>query len=55
MNSGVNFIATAHGSSIEEVLRRPNIKTLVDAGVFKKAVVLAGKDAPCRIKGVVSF
>ena len=55
MNSGVNFIATAHGSSIEEVLRRPNIKTLVNAGVFKKAVVLSGKDAPCGIKGVVSF
>ncbi len=55
MNSGVNFIATAHGSSIEEVLRRPNIKTLVNAGVFKKAVVLSGKEAPCGIKGVVSF
>ena len=55
MNSGVNFIAPAHGSSMEEVLRRPNIKTLINAGVFKKAVVLAGKDEPCHVKGVVSF
>ena len=55
MNSGVSFIATAHGSSVEEVLRRPNIKTLVNAGVFKKAVILFGKDNPCGVKGVVSF
>lgn len=55
MNSGVEFIATAHGGSFEEVIRRPNIKTLINAGVFKKAIVLEGKNSPCRIKGVVSF
>ena len=55
MNSGVDFIATAHGNSFEDVMRRPNIKTLVNAGVFKKAVVLEGKNAPCRVKGVISF
>ncbi len=55
MNTGVNFIATAHGSSMEEVLRRPNIKRLVNAGAFKKAVVLYGKDEPCRVKEMVVF
>ncbi len=55
MNSGVEFIATTHGSNFEEVIRRPNIKPLINAGVFKKAVVLEGKNAPCSIKGVVSF
>ena len=55
MNSGVEFIATAHGGGFEEVIRRPNIKALINAGVFKKAVVLEGKNAPCRVKGVVSF
>lgn len=55
MNSGVEFVATAHGGSLEEVIRRPNIKTLINAGVFRKAVILEGKNAPCRVKGVVSF
>ena len=55
VNSGVEFIATAHGNSLEEVIRRPNIKALINAGVFKKAVVLAGRNDPCGIKGVVSF
>ncbi len=55
VNTGVNFIATAHGSSMEEVLRRPNIKRLVNAGAFKKAVVLYGKENPCKVKELVAF
>ena len=55
VNTGVSFIATAHGSSMEEVLRRPNIKRLVNAGAFKKAVVLCGKDNPCKVKEMVVF
>ncbi len=55
VNTGVNVIATAHGSSIDEVMKRPNIKCLVDAGVFKKAVVLKGKNEPCKVKGTVDF
>ena len=55
VNTGVSFIATAHGSSFEEVLRRPNIKRLVDAGAFKKAVVLKGKEEPCMVKEMVTF
>ncbi len=55
VNTGVSFIATAHGSSLEEVLRRPNIKRLVNAGAFKKAVVLCGKENPCSVKEMVVF
>ncbi len=55
VNSGVEFIATAHGGSFAEVLRRPNIKILIDSGVFKKAVVLEGKEAPCKVKEIISF
>lgn len=55
VNTGVDIIATAHGSCIDEVLKRPNIKSLVDAGAFKKAVVLSGKNEPCTVKGIVDF
>lgn len=55
VNTGVDIIATAHGSCIDEVLKRPNIKSLVDAGAFKKAVVLSGKNEPCAVKGIVDF
>lgn len=55
INTGVRFIATAHGSSMEEVLRRPNIKRLVNSGAFEKAVVLWGKEKPCKVKELVVF
>ncbi|MBO7179142.1 MAG: hypothetical protein J6V78_02265 [Clostridia bacterium] len=55
MNSGVGFIATAHGSSFKEVLSRPNIKKLVDSKVFKKAVVLKGKNSPCEVAEVIEL
>ena len=55
MNSGVNFIATAHGGDFKEVLSRPNIKKLVDSKVFKKAVVLKGKSAPCEVAEVINL
>lgn len=37
-NTGVPLIATAHGKSAAEVVRRPNIKVLCDAGVFRYLV-----------------
>ena len=55
MNCGVGVIATAHGGSYDEVIRRPNIKRLVKSGVFKKMVILNGKESPCTVKEAVSF
>lgn len=55
INSGVNFVATAHGSSFEEVLRRPNIKRLINAKVFEKVVVLEGKNAPCKVRELINI
>ena len=55
VNSGVDFIATAHGHTYDEVLRRPNIKALINAGVFKKVVVLWGSERPCCIKEIMSL
>ena len=55
VNSGVGFIATAHGNNFEEVVRRPNIKKLINAGVFKKIVILEGRDSPCKVKEMVAL
>lgn len=37
-NSGVPLLASAHAGSFDGLLRRPNIKTLIDAGVFEKYI-----------------
>ncbi len=40
VNSGVKFIASVHGKSIDEVLKREHIKKLADYGIFEYAVLL---------------
>lgn len=39
-NSGVPFIATAHGNNLSDVLKRPNIKELIEHKVFDTFVKL---------------
>ena len=43
-NSGVPLIATAHAKSREELMRRPNIRMLIDAGVFSYLIGINRKD-----------
>ncbi|MBQ5782566.1 MAG: Flp pilus assembly complex ATPase component TadA [Oscillospiraceae bacterium] len=40
INTGVKFICTAHGESIEQVLKRPPIKLLADSGIFRRFVLV---------------
>lgn len=47
-NTGVPFIATTHGKSIEEIMMRPNIRTLVDHGVFRSFARLERCETGCR-------
>jgi len=40
VNSGVKIIATAHGSSMEDLKRRKSLCSLIEQGIFKKIVFL---------------
>ncbi|MBQ1203496.1 MAG: hypothetical protein IIX61_06825, partial [Loktanella sp.] len=40
-NTGVHLIASAHGGSVEQALRRPCVRTLYEAGVFGLFVLLS--------------
>ena len=40
MHSGVRLIATAHAESIRGLYARPQIRRLIEAGVFDTAVLL---------------
>ncbi len=53
VNSGVGFVATAHGSSIDEAMTRPQINLLIKSKAFKKAAVLCGKENPCEVKEII--
>ena len=45
-NAGVSVIATAHGSSVKEIVKRPSISSLIQQSIFTRYVILS------RNKGV---
>jgi len=53
LNCGVKMIATAHASTVDELLRRRQIARLLEYGAFEKIVMLGDADAPGCIKNIV--
>jgi len=49
MNAGVPVIASAHASSLEEALRRPQLRMLIDSGAVTWLFCLAGAAEPGKI------
>jgi stage III sporulation protein AA len=52
MNTGATVLATAHGQSVEELLRRPSLNYLLRQGMFERVVVLSRRKGPGTIEGV---
>lgn len=50
LNSGVSVIATAHATSLEELLKRKHIKNLIMTGAFEHIVILNDRKNPCIVK-----
>ncbi len=53
MNAGVQMIMTAHGYSIEDVLKRPTINTLLHIQLFDRFIEMSQTNSPSRIKRVL--
>lgn len=49
---GSNLIATAHGSSMEDLKRKDWMKPVLEGGMFKRIVVLGRKQGKCVIGGI---
>lgn len=54
MNAGVPVLATAHAKDEEELLNRPQIKRLIDAGAISKIVLLKGAKTPGKVRKVLT-
>lgn len=52
LNAGVAVVASAHAGSLQELKARPQIAVLLDAGAFKTAVQLKGRQEPGVIQAV---
>ncbi len=52
MNSGVDFVISAHLRYKEELFLRAPLKALIENGTFSKLVMLKGGLSPCVIEGI---
>lgn len=55
INSGVKVIATVHGRDMEEILKRPGVRNLMDRRAFERVVILSRKNGPGTIDEILSF
>lgn len=53
MNAGTTLIATAHGSSIHELERRPALGSLLEHGAFERIVILSRAAGPGTLEEII--
>jgi stage III sporulation protein AA len=53
--SGVTLLATAHGTSLEDVERRPGLARLVRRGAFERLVVLSRRQGPGTVEQIANL
>ena len=52
VNTGVYFICSAHCESLDQLYKRPNIKILIENGIFEKLVLIEHKNIEFYIKDI---
>lgn len=53
VGAGVELIATAHGGTLEEIMKRDIIKKILMTGAFDNIVLLKGKAEPCKVESII--
>lgn len=54
INCGCRLLATVHGSSYEEICRKPVLNELAESGVFERYVILTKKNRPGQVKEILN-
>jgi stage III sporulation protein AA len=54
LNAGVTIITTAHGSSLEELKKRPTLKELMEINVFKRFLILGFSNGVGSLEKVIN-
>jgi stage III sporulation protein AA len=53
VHAGIKLMMTTHGTSLEEVRKRPSLRMILDQGIFQRYVVLSRKDGPGTITHIL--
>ncbi|WP_226657014.1 stage III sporulation protein AA [Pseudalkalibacillus hwajinpoensis] len=52
INAGIKLVVTVHGTSMDDLHRRPSMQGLVNSGSFERIVELSRKDGPGTIHAI---
>ncbi|MBU8879342.1 stage III sporulation protein AA [Bacillus sp. FJAT-29790] len=52
VNAGIKLIMTTHGSSLEEISKRPTIKPVLEMGIFQRFIELNRKNGPGSVASI---
>lgn len=53
LNAGIKIVATVHGASVEEIIRRPNFRYIIQNKIFERIIVLERRSSPGIVKTVL--
>lgn len=52
MNCGCQILATVHGSSVDDVKKKPVLRKLIEDKMFRRYIVLAGDNGPGKVRNI---
>lgn len=55
LRCGVRFIATAHGTNLDELRSRPFFAQLLRDGAFERVVILSRRSGPGTVEGIIAL
>jgi len=53
VHAGIKLIMTTHGTSIEEIRKRPSLKEIIDQDIFQRFIVLSRASGPGTITHIL--
>jgi len=53
VNAGIKLIMTTHGSSLEEIRKRPSLKSIIDQKIFQRFIVLNRASGPGTVTHIL--
>ena len=52
IHCGCKLLATVHGSSVDDIKRKPLLQRLVQEKIFERYIILQNKDKAGRVKAI---
>ena len=52
LGAGVSILCTTHGKDLEDCMKKPQLKTMIENGWFEKMVILSNRNGPCTVETI---